>query len=88
MLNCWELLLNDPFGQPEIAVFSVNPKCHLCIDENFFFILSTGIEFNHTSSKHTALNLENVQKFNKKIFLVNPQNSFRQHTIRLIVLPP
>ena len=36
-LKCWELSVNNPFGQLEIAIFSVNPKCDLRIDQKYFF---------------------------------------------------
>ena len=37
MLKCWELSVNNPFGELEIAIFLVNPKCDLHIKRKYFF---------------------------------------------------
>ena len=45
-IKCWELLVNNAFGQLEIAVFLVNPNCDFSIDqklEQYFW--STHIGF-------------------------------------------
>ena len=43
-LKCWELSVNNPFGQLEIAIFSVNPKCDLRIDQKYFFHIPTNLK--------------------------------------------
>ena len=82
-LKCWELSVNNPFGQLEIAIFFGQSEVWFAHWPKIFFsILSTRIECYYTSSKRTALNLQNVQKFN--FFFFGQQSFFFPSTRHLV----
>ena len=87
MLKCWDLSVNPPFGQQEMAsFFSQCTSVISAFTKKLFKPMSN--DFYYTSTEHTCLHLQNVLYFEENNISVIAHCSFSQNTIRSIGMPP